>query len=42
MHVCLGAHLARPEMEVALNLLLDRLPGLRADPEGGLFESAAG
>jgi cytochrome P450 len=31
-HVCLGIHLARLEMRVALNLLLDRLPGLRLDP----------
>jgi cytochrome P450 len=34
-HVCLGMHLARAEMRVALNLLLDRLPGLRFDPDGG-------
>ena len=34
VHVCLGMHLARLEMSVALNLLLDRLPGLRLDPEG--------
>ena len=34
VHVCLGMHLARLEMRVALNLLLDRLPGLRLDPEG--------
>jgi len=34
VHVCLGAHLARLEMETGLNLLLDRLPGLRLDPEG--------
>jgi cytochrome P450 len=27
-------HLARLEMRVALELLLDRLPGLRFDPEG--------
>jgi cytochrome P450 len=33
-HVCLGMHLARLEMRVALSLLLDRLPGLRLDPEG--------
>jgi cytochrome P450 len=33
-HVCLGMHLARVEMRVALNLLLDRLPGLRLDPDG--------
>ncbi len=32
-HVCLGIHLARMEMRVALNLLLDRLPNLRLDPE---------
>jgi len=32
-HVCLGIHLARVEMRVALNLLLDRLPELRLDPE---------
>jgi cytochrome P450 len=31
-HACLGIHLARLEMRVALNLLLDRLPGLRLDP----------
>jgi cytochrome P450 len=34
VHVCLGMHLARLEMRVALDLLLDRLPGLRLDPEG--------
>ncbi|KUH98279.1 cytochrome [Mycolicibacterium acapulense] len=33
VHVCLGMHLARLEMRVALNLLLDRLPNLRLDPE---------
>ena len=33
-HICLGMHLARVEMRVALNLLLDRLPGLRLDPYG--------
>lgn len=31
-HVCLGMHLARMEMRVALNCLLDRLPNLRLDP----------
>lgn len=33
-HICIGMHLARIEMRVALNLLLDRLPGLRLDPDG--------
>lgn len=33
-HVCLGMHLARMEMRVATELLFDRLPGLRLDPEG--------
>lgn len=32
-HVCLGMHLARLEMRVALNLLFDRLPNLRMDPD---------
>ena len=34
VHVCLGMHLARLEMRVAMNLLLDRLPNLRLDPNG--------
>jgi cytochrome P450 len=33
VHVCLGMHLARMEMRVAMNLLIDRLPNLRFDPE---------
>ena len=33
-HACLGLHLARLEMRTALNLLLDRLPDLRFDPDG--------
>ena len=31
-HACLGMHLARLEGTVAIDLLLDRLPGLRLDP----------
>jgi cytochrome P450 len=31
-HKCLGMHLARLEMRVLLNAMLDRLPGLRLDP----------
>ncbi len=33
-HACIGTHLARMEMRVSLNLLLDRLPNLRLDPDG--------
>jgi cytochrome P450 len=32
-HFCLGAHLARTETAVAIRRLLDRLPGLRLDPD---------
>ena len=32
-HVCVGVHLARLEARTALAILLDRLPGLRLDPE---------
>jgi cytochrome P450 len=32
-HMCLGMHLARLEMTAATNLLLDRLPDLRPDPD---------
>lgn len=32
-HVCLGMHLARLESTVIFNTLLDRLPGLRLDPD---------
>lgn len=32
-HVCLGMHVARAEMRVGIGALLDRLPGLRLDPE---------
>ena len=31
-HTCIGLHLARMELELALNALLDYLPGLRLDP----------
>jgi cytochrome P450 len=31
-HTCLGIHLARMELAVGLDALLDRLPGLRLDP----------
>jgi cytochrome P450 len=33
VHMCIGMHLARMEMKTALNVLFDRLPGLRFDPE---------
>jgi len=32
-HICIGQHLARLEMGVALQILLDRLPNLRLDPD---------
>jgi cytochrome P450 len=32
-HMCLGMHLARMETRVALAAVLDRLPGLRLDPD---------
>ncbi len=32
-HFCLGAHLARIEATIAVGRLLDRLPGLRLDPD---------
>ncbi len=32
-HFCLGAHAARLEARVAVSLLLQRLPGLRLDPD---------
>lgn len=31
-HVCLGQHVARAEMTIAIGALLDRLPNLRLDP----------
>ncbi|WP_420639580.1 cytochrome P450 [Candidatus Poriferisocius sp.] len=35
-HLCLGIHLARMEMRAVLECLLDRLPGLRLDPDAEL------
>lgn len=32
-HICIGQHLARVEMIVALNALLDRMPNLRLNPD---------
>lgn len=32
-HQCLGMHLARTEMRLALEAVLDRLPGIHLDPE---------
>jgi cytochrome P450 len=46
-HVCLGQHVARAEMTVAINELLDRLPSLRLDPDAdaprliGFYERGA-
>ena len=37
-HRCLGVHLARMELRVALEMLLERLPGLRPDPAYPLAE----
>lgn len=33
VHVCIGQHLARMELQMALNTLLDRLPNVRLDPD---------
>ncbi len=46
-HVCLGMHVARAEMRTGIGALLDRLPGLRLDPDAepprhiGLYERGA-
>ncbi|HEX7094577.1 MAG TPA: cytochrome P450 [Acidimicrobiales bacterium] len=32
-HTCLGIHFARMELRVALELILEKLPGLRLDPD---------
>jgi cytochrome P450 len=40
-HFCIGAHLARAELRATLDLMLDRLPGLRlVEPEGVVFRGA--
>ncbi|WP_431239220.1 cytochrome P450 [Mycolicibacterium aichiense] len=46
-HICLGMHVARAEMAVAISALLDRLPNLRLDPDAepprfvGMYERGA-
>lgn len=46
-HICLGMHVARAEMAVAIGALLDRLPNLRLDPDAeaprfvGMYERGA-
>jgi cytochrome P450 len=46
-HICLGMHVARAEMTVAINALLDHLPNLRLDPNEespqiiGMYERGA-
>ena len=46
-HICLGMHVARAEMTVGINALLDRLPNLRLDPDAeppryiGFYERGA-
>jgi cytochrome P450 len=46
-HVCLGQHVARAEMTVAINAVLDRLPNLRLDTDAepprfiGFYERGA-
>ncbi|KJS09440.1 MAG: hypothetical protein VR73_02340 [Gammaproteobacteria bacterium BRH_c0] len=34
-HMCMGMPLAKIEMEIAINAILDYLPNLRLDPKGG-------
>ena len=41
-HVCLGQHLSRQAMEVALNAMLDRLGDLRWDPDYPSVRMAGG
>jgi len=46
-HICLGQHVARAEMTIAISALLDRLPNLRLDPDAeppryvGFYERGA-
>lgn len=46
-HICLGMHVARAEMMIAISALLERLPNLRLDPDAerpgfvGLYERGA-
>jgi cytochrome P450 len=46
-HICLGMHVARAEIRVGINALLDRLPNLRLDPAAeqprfiGMYERGA-
>lgn len=46
-HICLGMHVARAEMTVGINALLDRLPNVRLDPDAepprfiGMYERGA-
>lgn len=46
-HICLGIHFARMELRVALEQIIERLPGLRLDPDAddvhiaGLFTRTA-
>jgi cytochrome P450 len=46
-HICLGMHVARAELFTGISALLDRLPGLRLDPDAaapeiiGLYERGA-
>jgi cytochrome P450 len=46
-HVCLGMHVARAEMNIGINALLDRLPNVRLDPDAerpayiGFYERGA-
>ena len=43
-HICMGMHVARAEITTAVGMVLDRLPGLRLDPDAeppryiGLYE----